>query len=56
MHPTIYTADHIALQDALKKFCDAEINPFVDEWERAEIFPAKELFRKMGRLGFLGVN
>ncbi len=56
MHPTIYTDDHIALQDSLKKFCDAEINPFVDEWERAEIFPARELFRKMGRLGFLGVN
>ena len=56
MHPTIYTADHIALQDSLKKFCDAEINPFVDEWEKAEIFPAKALFRKMGKLGFLGVN
>jgi citronellyl-CoA dehydrogenase len=56
MQPTIYTADHIALQDSLKKFCEAEINPFVDEWEKAEIFPAKELFRKMGKLGFLGVN
>jgi citronellyl-CoA dehydrogenase len=56
MQPTIYTEDHIALQDSLKKFCEAEINPFVDEWEKAEIFPAKELFRKMGRLGFLGVN
>lgn len=56
MQPTIYTEDHLALQDSLKKFCDAEINPHVDEWEKAEIFPAKELFRKMGKLGFLGVN
>jgi len=56
MQPTIYTEDHIALQDSLKKFCEAEINPHVDEWEKAEIFPAKELFRKMGKLGFLGVN
>ena len=56
MQPTIYTEDHIALQDSLKKFCEAEINPHIAEWERAEIFPAKELFRKMGRLGFLGVN
>jgi citronellyl-CoA dehydrogenase len=56
MQPTIYTDDHIALQDSLKKFCDAEINPHVEEWERAEIFPARELFRKMGKLGFLGVN
>ena len=56
MQPTIYTEDHIALQDSLKKFCDAEINPHIEEWEKAEIFPAKELFRKMGKLGFLGVN
>jgi len=56
MQPDIYGPDHIALQDSLRKFIDAEINPFVDEWEKAEIFPAKELFRKMGRLGFLGVH
>ena len=56
MQPTIYTEDHIALQDSLKKFCEAEINPHIEEWEKAEIFPAKELFRKMGKLGFLGVN
>jgi citronellyl-CoA dehydrogenase len=30
--------------------------PFVDEWEKAETFPAHEVFRKMGKLGFLGVN
>ena len=56
MQSTIYGEDHLALQDSLKKFIDAEINPFIDEWEKAEIFPAKELFRKMGRLGFLGVH
>jgi citronellyl-CoA dehydrogenase len=56
MQHLLYTEDHIALQDSLKKFCEAEINPHIAEWERREIFPAKELFRKMGRLGFLGVN
>jgi len=56
MQHLIYTEDHIALQDSLKKFCESEINPHIAEWEKAEIFPAKELFRKMGRLGFLGVN
>ena len=52
----LYTEDHIALQDSLKKFCEAEINPHIEEWERAEIFPAHEVFKKMGKLGFLGVN
>ena len=56
MQHILFTEDHIALQDTLKKFCEAEINPHIAEWEKAEIFPAKELFRKMGKLGFLGVN
>ena len=56
MQHMLYTDDHIALQDSLRRFCETEINPFIDEWEKAEIFPAKELFRKMGKLGFLGVN
>jgi citronellyl-CoA dehydrogenase len=51
-----YTEEHIQMQDAMRKFIDSEINPHVDEWEAAGIFPAHELFRKMGKLGFLGVN
>jgi citronellyl-CoA dehydrogenase len=50
------TEQHTLLQDSLKRFIDSEINPFVDEWEAAGIFPAHELFRKMGRLGFLGIS
>ena len=50
------THEHMELQRNLKRFIDSEINPYVDEWEAAEIFPAKELFRKMGALGFLGVS
>ncbi len=52
----IYTEEHERLQDSVRRFVDAEINPHVDEWERAGVFPARELFRKMGRLGFLGVT
>ena len=52
----LFTADHRAIQDALRKFIDTEINPHVDEWERAEIFPAHDLFKKMGKLGFLGIT
>src|SRR5262249_15751485 len=31
-------------------------NPHVDEWEDNDIFPAHELFKKLGNLGFLGWN
>jgi citronellyl-CoA dehydrogenase len=51
-----FTHEHTELQRNLKRFIDNEINPFVDEWEEAEIFPAKELFKKMGDLGFLGIS
>jgi citronellyl-CoA dehydrogenase len=49
------THEHQELQRGLKRFIDAEINPHVDEWEEAGIFPAHEVFKKMGDLGFLGL-
>ena len=52
----LFTADHEEPRRALQKFIAAEINPFVDEWEKAELFPAHELFKKLGDLGFLGLN
>jgi len=51
-----FTHEHQELQRNLKRFIDTEVNPFVDEWEEAEMFPAKELFKKMGALGFLGIT
>ena len=52
----IYTEQHLQLQDSLRRFLDAEVNPHVEQWEAAGTFPARELFRKMGKLGFLGVT
>lgn len=52
----LYTDQHHAMRASLRQFIDREINPYVDEWEDAEIFPAKTLFKKMGDQGFLGVN
>ncbi len=50
------THEHEELRRNLRRFIDNEINPYVDEWEAAEIFPAHALFRSMGRLGFLGLT
>ena len=49
------TEEHDQLRDNLVKFIEREINPHADEWEEREIFPAHELFKKLGDLGFLGV-
>lgn len=51
-----FTQEHEGIRRNLKKFIDTEINPYVDEWEREGIFPAHQLFKKMGDLGFLGIN
>ena len=51
-----YTSEHIALQDNVRHFVEKEINPNVNEWEKAGIFPAHEVFGKMGKLGYLGVH
>jgi len=52
----LFTADHAEPRRILQKFIAAEINPHVDDWEEAGIFPAHELFKKLGDLGFLGLN
>ena len=51
-----YTHEHREIQNTLKRFIESEINPHVDEWEAAEIFPAHEVFKKMGNLGLLGLT
>ena len=51
----IYKEEHLALQASLEKFIASEINPYIDQWEAEGIFPAHQVFRRMGDLGFLGV-
>jgi citronellyl-CoA dehydrogenase len=52
----LFTTDHDEVRRSLQKFIASEINPHVDAWEKADIFPAHELFKKLGDLGFLGLN
>ena len=52
----IFTQEHEELRRSTRRFIDTEINPYVDEWEKAEIYPAKELFKKLGAAGFLGIT
>ncbi len=51
-----FTEEHEQLRDSMRKFIDREINPHVDAWEKEEIFPAHDLFKKLGDQGFLGIS
>ena len=52
----ILTEEHEALRKTVRRFVETEINPHVDAWEEAGIFPAHELFKKAGDLGLLGIS
>jgi hypothetical protein len=48
-----YTPEQIHLRKAVREFAEAEIAPFVMEWDEAQTFPL-EVIRKLGRLGYMG--
>ena len=51
-----FTPEQRMFRQTIRRFVEEEINPHVDEWEEEGAFPAHELFKKMGDLGFLGLT
>jgi citronellyl-CoA dehydrogenase len=51
----LFTEEHTQLRDTLAKLIDRDINPYIDTWEEEGMFPAHELFKKLGDQGFLGI-
>lgn len=49
------THEHQELFRTTEQFVENEINPHVEQWERDGTFPAREVFKKMGELGLLGI-
>jgi acyl-CoA dehydrogenase len=47
-----YSEEHRIFRDAVRKFLEKEVIPYVDEWEEEGIVP-KSMWRKMGEQGFL---
>ena len=50
------TAEHEDFRRVVTEVVEKEINPYVDDWERAGIFPAHELFPKLGAVGIFGIE
>ncbi len=51
-----YSHEHREIQKTLQRFIADEINPHVEEWEEAGIFPAHQVFKRLGQLGLLGLT
>ena len=51
-----FTEQHEQLRGTVRQIVEREINPFVDDWEREGVFPAHELFPKLGAAGLLGLE
>ncbi len=50
-----FTEEHDLFRQSVREFVQREVIPNVNQWEEQEMLP-RELFRKMGDLGFLGIN
>ncbi len=50
------TPEHDALRKTLQRFIAEQVNPYVDQWEADEIFPAHQVFKGLGALGLLGLD
>ncbi|MGW6137510.1 acyl-CoA dehydrogenase family protein [Streptomyces sp. NPDC055140] len=51
-----FTDEHHAFRRTVRDFVEAEIQPHMDEWEAAGMFPAHELFPKLAKIGLLGLE
>lgn len=50
-----FTAEHEMFRDQLRRFVVAEVMPYAEAWEDTGSVP-REVLRRMGELGFLGVR
>lgn len=50
-----FSKEHERLRKAVREFVKKELVPHVEDWEEANDFP-RELYRKMGDLGFTGIG
>ncbi len=53
--PTPFTEDHQQFRKTVRQFCEKELAPHAEEWERDELFP-NWVFKRAGELGLFGAH
>ena len=51
-----YEEEQRSMQKTARRIVDEDINPYVDQWEAEGMYPAAQVFKKLGDAGLLGVN
>lgn len=51
-----WTDDHDRFRSSVRGVLDREVQPYVDEWEDAGIFPAHQVFKSLGAAGLFGLE
>ncbi|HUH67112.1 MAG TPA: acyl-CoA dehydrogenase family protein [Syntrophales bacterium] len=55
MKSQYFTADHDIFRHTVRQFIEKEVAPHAEEWEKNRAIP-REIWNRMGDLGFLGIN
>lgn len=51
-----FSEEHRAFRESVRAVIESEINPYIDDWEAAGIFPAHDLFPKLAKVGVFGLE
>ncbi len=52
----IFSQEHLELKRTINRIVEEHINPYVDEWEKDDIFPAHQVMKRLADAGLLGIG
>ena len=52
----LFTHEHQELARTTERVIAEHVNPYIDDWEKAEIYPAHEVMKKFAEAGLLGIG
>ncbi len=56
MDKRYFNEDHEVFRKSVRNFVEKELTPHAQEWEEKEDFPTREVFKKVGDMGYFGIE
>jgi len=51
-----FTTEHEEIRRTVRRFCETEVVPHIEDWEEAGEIPLHQLFKRLGAASLLGIN